>query len=162
MKKILLVLLSFLLLGCSYKSEELDTTMYEEYYRTIDNNIDYDDKLPFSYSFEYSQLQDGSYRYVVIIDNPEYSMYDCTLLIREDGITYDNQKKMMPSSGIFDKKYSLIPNQVDTAHGFPKGIALGGEVEEFPFTLDVMVEWFNNTQSKASRVFFKIDTSISE
>ena len=158
MKRVLIVLL-VLLIGCASNNKGVDLSAYKEYYQAIDNNSFFrDSSSNYSIDFEYTMVEYGSYRYYIIIDNPSFAMYDCTILIRENGITSDDQKKMMPCSGIFDTKYSLIPNQIDTANGYPKGIILGGEIDEIPFSLDILVEWWDNTQSNSSREFLHIES----
>lgn len=158
MKKLLLILL-VLLIGCSSNNNAVDLSDYKEYYQAIDNNSFFrDSSSNFSIGFEYTMVEDGTYRYYIIIDNPSFAMYDCAVLIRENGITYENQDKMMPSSGILDTKYSLLPNQVDTANGYPKGIILGGEIEDIPFSLDVMIEWWDSSHSSSNREFLHIES----
>lgn len=157
MKK-LLILLLVLVLGCSSANTSIDMTIYKEYYEALDNNLVFrDSSSNYSTSFEVTTVEDGSHRYYVIIDNPKIAMYDCTVLVREDIISYNTQNKMMPSSGIFDTKYSLVPNQIDTDNGFPKGIVLGGEIDSEHFVVDVLVEWRDTSRANVTREFLRFE-----
>ena len=62
--------------------------------------------------------------YRAIIDNPKTSIKNIEVLIIHDKYTKD----IYPSSGIFDEKYSLIPNTIEKSNNIVKGIILIGYI----------------------------------
>ncbi len=158
MKKLLLILLIIFLVGCTSNKEPLDLSIYKEYYKEIDNNTYFSDSSNnYSIKYEVTQVDNGAYRYYIFIDQPQVAMYDCVILVRENNIKYEAQTKMMPSSGIFDNKYSLVPNQIDTAGGYPKGIILSGEIDSEKIYLDILIQWNNYSRFNKTTEYIHIE-----
>lgn len=168
MKKLLKVILCCGMLmacGCSQKNQTTaeDMVEYETYYTAICDNIDFiTESQNYSCELEMTQVEDGSYRYYVVLDQPKIAMYNITAMIVENDIAYSDTDKMMPSIGIFDDQKSMIPNQVDSENGFVKGIALSGESSEATIQLKVLVQWTDKTKKSVSREFLSYTLSQND
>ena len=160
MKKRMIVFLSVLCLffsGCLAEKRKTAAkeTSYANYYKLItDNTKVIDESLYYTLSTEISKVPDGTYRYYVIIDEPQIAMYNCVLMAVENDVLVGDAEKIMPSMGIFDSfSYCLIPGQVNSKQGFVKGLVISGESSEPTITLHIMVEWKDATGKTTTREF---------
>jgi uncharacterized protein YceK len=129
---------------------------YQTYYNTVSENVSFADAAKnFTCELEMTQVEDGTYRYYVVIDHPVSAMYNIITIAVENDIKYDDADKMMPSMGIFDDPKSMIPGQVDTKNGFVKGIALSGESSESKINLKLLVQWTDKAEKTTTREFIK-------
>lgn len=145
------------LFGCSKQQEAPNYEKYEQYYRLVDENESFEKSSKyFTTTVEITTLPSDEYRYYIFIDEPKTAMYNCIVLVRENEIDFTNQKNMMPTIGIFDKQYHLVPNQVNTKDGYPKGLVVSGECDD-PETvvLDILVEWTNREGTETNREFIR-------
>lgn len=161
MKKIFMMLSVFMLFisACQSSDESIDTEKQRVYSifkeKVIANNGTLSYNIPFSYTLEVLLLDDGTYAYTVIIDNPQIVMNQVKMMALQAGATAED--KMEPTVGILeDESYSLIPNQVDVAKGYPKGLAINGISETSDFSIYVIVSFYSEMQSEV-QVFFAFD-----
>ena len=102
MKKLLFVLISYSLLlsGCTKKD---DTTkalnaLYEGYYEAVSSSEYFITQSDYyTLAGEIVAVQDGTYRYSIILDNPQIAMYDEVILGVKNNNQYSESKKMMPT-----------------------------------------------------------------
>lgn len=161
MKKLLFVLISYSLLlsGCTKKD---DTTkalnaLYEGYYEAVSSSEYFITQSDYyTLSGEIVAVQDGTYRYSIILDNPQIAMYDVVMMGVENNIEYSEAKKMMPSIGLLSDKYSLIPFQSNSEKNYVKGLVISGESKKVSVQLKLLVEWSNRLRDKQYREFFDI------
>lgn len=143
-----------LLSGCSAAQPGTDVSKYESYYRAIEENTKFITHSEYySISAEMAAIEDGTYRYYVIIDEPTAAMYDIVIMTAENGLPYEETVKMMPSSGIFDATSSMIPNQVNSKAGFVKGIIVSGECDTDSIDLQLLIEWKDKSRKQTTREF---------
>ncbi|NLD09574.1 MAG: hypothetical protein GX667_08320, partial [Xanthomonadaceae bacterium] len=109
MKKYLLILLLFLLVGCNSKQKEMDESMkhYETSWKAVLN------ESKFSSSSRYFDLETEMYKdnvgysYYIEIKNPKIAMYGIEVMVIENKEAFNAEDKMLPSLGIFDKPINL-------------------------------------------------------
>lgn len=147
------------LCGCSTKTEtKTDTVKYEEYetyYQMVLDNQKFSDTSDhFTISLEMSEVPDGSYRYAIIVDEAQISMYEVVMIAVENHTAFSDATTMMPSLGIFEDPYNLIPNQVNKEEGYAKGLAMSGESDTDGIDLEILVQYKNQTRTKTTREFF--------
>lgn len=151
-----LMVISFLLSGCQEEdTNEENMTAYQEYYAAVETNSSFvETSANYTVSAELTEVNDGTYRYYIIIDDPQTAMYHCAVMVVENDISYADADHMMPSIGILDDSdYSLVPNQVNTKDGFVKGMTLSGESSADTVVVKMLVEWKNSTLTKTTREF---------
>ena len=155
----LVITLCLFLTGCSKKESNEDSTaiLYESYYESISSNTSYvETSEKYSLSAELTKVASGSYCYKIILDDAQVAMYDIVMMVVEDDVSYADSSKMMPSVGIYDDSYSLIPNQVNRNRNYVKGVVLSGETTNNSITLKLLVEWSNKSHEKTFREFWNI------
>jgi hypothetical protein len=150
--------------GCSSSSDvDTDAQKYEAYYQTVLTNDTWmDGSLYFSLSAEMSQVEDGSYRYYIFLDDAQIAMYQIAMIAVENDTPYGQGDKMMPNIGIMGSStYTMIPNQAAPELGFVKGLVISGESEDPSLDLKVLVEWKDKSLDRVSRAFiaFTLDES---
>ncbi|MCI5724026.1 MAG: hypothetical protein MR283_08545 [Erysipelotrichaceae bacterium] len=130
--------------------------MYKSYYSQVLSQDSYlENSEYFTLSTEMTRLSDGSYRYYVIVDEPTTAMYHCRIFAVEDDIPYQDNDKMMPTLGIFDTDVSLIPNKIDKAHGFMKGLVISGESDKDHIELKLVVQWNDESGKSSNEQYLK-------
>ena len=166
MRKVMLIgiLVLNLLCGCMEKSSrDPKITSYETYYHAVEENVKFSEtSTHFHYSKEMSVLPDGTYRYYIVVDEPQHAMYQCTLLAVENDSVFSTESKMMPSLGIFDDPVIMIPNQVNTDKGYVKGIVLSGECTEPSVSIRLLVEWKDRTGKNTTREFLSFEIALEQ
>ncbi len=159
MKKwILIILISFCVMtGCSDTSSYAQIDIYKNYYQAISEMTKFEEESDYyTLSGEIQQSDSGTYLYYIILDDPKIAMYDVVMMAVENHIAYESSVKMMPSIGIFDDTYSLIPNQVNKEAGYAKGIVISGETDSESVSLNLVVEWKDKNKAITSRIFHSI------
>lgn len=165
MKKFLIgfSIVSICLSGCSVftdsaTKEKLEE--YETYYGIIYDNTKFIEQSDdFHIALEMAQVEDGSYRYVVVIDDPQVAMYDVVMMAIVDNVPFEETTSMMPSLGIFEDECSLIPGQVNVENGIAKGLAMSGDCREDNVNLQILVQFKNENRDKQTREFFSYHLS---
>lgn len=161
MNKFLKVILPFVffLSACSTKTETKTSAVkyeeYETYYQMVLDNQKFSDSSDnFTISLEMSEIPDGSYRYAIVIDEAQISMYDVVAIAVVDHTAFSDAEVMMPSLGIFEDTYNLIPGQVNVDDGYAKGLAMSGESDTNGIDLEILVQYKNQTRTRTTREFF--------
>ena len=108
MKK-LLVLLCFLLVGCS-------NSVYDDYVKELKNS-EASSEIPFDIEFNIDNVNENRIIYQVIIDNPKVDASNVKALVIHDAKTED----IFPSVGIVDETINLSEH---------KGIILMGYINK--------------------------------
>lgn len=130
MKKIFIIVMFIIILtGCSSKEVSIEKEKYDSYISLLKESVD-SSYLPFDIDVYIDKIIDSEIMYRVIIDNPKIPLRNIETLVIHDQYTKD----IFPSSGIFDTKYSLIPNIVNESSNYAKGIILIGYI---PFDDDI-------------------------
>ena len=156
LKKLMTVLLALCIAGCTGNRNTADTTLqtYTAYYDAIDTNTGFKEESQYySVTTEMTKMDDGTYRYYVLVNEPQIAMYSIVVMVVENDTAVNETSKMMPSTGIFDKAYSMIPYQINSADGFVKGIMLSGESDEAQIDLKILVEWKDKTGENTVREY---------
>lgn len=161
LKKLFIVFISsfVLLTGCTKKDDKTEAlrALYESYYESISTNeIFITSSNYYSLSGEIVAVNDGTYRYSIILDNPQIAMYNVVMMGVENNIQYDNATKMMPSIGILDDQYSLVPFQANSSRNYVKGLVISGESDISSIEIKLLVEWNNRSRDKQFREFWNI------
>ncbi len=169
MKKIIIALMILsLLVGCNSNSRKLDEEKYNTYLTFYQSILDSDNKKESSQCFDISivvnKIDEDTYRYDVIIDEPKVAMYDIKALAVIDNLTVDVDKsQMMPSIGILDdESYSMIPYQVNTDKGFVSGLDLSLTSDLSALRISVMVEWKDSSTVNYVREYLSIYGEYSQ
>ena len=152
------------LCGCAKKTDDSATLdEYQTYYNAVAENVSFTSTSKnFNCELEMTQVEDGTYRYYIVMDQPVSAMYDIVAIVVENDVAYNDAEKMMPSIGIFDDTKSMIPNQVDTANGFVKGIALSGESSTSTIKLKMLVQWMDKAKKNSTREFLSYTLSADK
>lgn len=147
-KNVCLLLSIYLLTGCTSNSEtDASYSLYLSYLETIDSNTSYQNgSAYYTISGELTVTEDGTYAYYLCIDEPTIAMLDI-VIVAEDEDT-DTSGTMMPSIGIYDGPYNLVPNQVNTEDGYVKGLIVSGESDNDSVKLKMIVEWEDESLNK--------------
>lgn len=159
-KKMSIALL-FLLTGCLHQPRdevfERALTVYESHYFSIlDNDRFLNESNYFSLYVEKYELS-NSYRYDLIIDQPLVAMYDVVVVMVENNQDFESLSVLSPSIGVFDSYVNLVPNQVNSEKGFPKGILLSGTSTSPQLQLKVMIAWKDYYKLNQMREYYLID-----
>ena len=155
--------------GCGRKENErkLEEEMYQAYLTYYQALLDTTEKASrvqeFSTSIVINQIEDGKYRYDLIIDEPKVAMYDVEALavIRTPEDTISTEK-MMPSVGIFDDFYNMIPNQVYKDRGYVAGVVLSLTSSEPKIRIDLIVCWQDKERSVVNKRFLTFEASAEQ
>lgn len=109
MKKSFVIILCLFLLTACNKEETKEKIIYNNYIKTLNNNFKTTNNIPFDIEIYLDKISNTEVMYRAIIDNPKTSIKNIEVLIIHNKYTKD----IYPSSGIFDEKYSLIPNTIE-------------------------------------------------
>lgn len=124
MKKFFVIVLCLFLLTACNKEETKEKIIYNNYIKTLNNNFKTTNNIPFDIEIYLDKISNTEVMYRAIIDNPKTSIKNIEVLIIHNKYTKD----IYPSSGIFDEKYSLIPNTIEKSNNIVKGIILIGYI----------------------------------
>lgn len=159
MKKILIVLLCLLLVGCEKGDpEEIAYGRYNELLTQLVTNTSFASSSDyFDVSLEVAELDDGTYRYYIFIDGARIAMYDVIALAYLENS--DLKKEMQPSIGIFDTiDYTFIPNQEKKEDGYVKGLVLSGLSDTASFEVKILVEWYDKGLTNRSMEYLTLSS----
>lgn len=156
-----LILPCLLLAGCARKeAEPASLVKYRSYYTAISESTEYiEESASYSLELEMTALDKGGFSYYIVVDEPRVSMYDVVVMAVEDDIPYVSSAGMMPSIGIFDGPYTMIPNQVNREDGFVKGVIASGVADSDPVSLKILVEWKDRYKENTYRDFYHVQLS---
>lgn len=125
MKILLIIIICIFLTGCNKDIESKEKQVYNSYIEKLSSDIKNNDNLPFDIEVYIDRITDYEVMYRIIIDNPKEELKDIETLV----IHNKNTDDVFPSSGIFDTKYSLIPNIVSKDKKYAEGIILIGYIK---------------------------------
>ncbi len=171
MKKLItLLVLSMILSACSSATtaSDIDEEKYDAYLTYYQSILDYGSKQESSDYYDInvvaSLVDDDTYRYDVIIDNPQVAMYNIIVLVIVDNVSSTiNYDEMMPSVGIFeDEEYNMLPGQVDADKNFVEGLDLSVTSSESSIHLSAVVIFENGDGSKTTREYLSLSASYQE
>ena len=160
MKKIIVFSLVLLFLLCGCKSEDTidDSTnqRYQSLVTQLNERTDFKDASEFfDIDGEIVQINDG-YRFYVTIDNPKKAMYGIQAIAIEKNVDYSSV--MAANIGLFEEnEYIMIPNQVNSANNYVKGITISGTSSVDNPTLYVSVSWHNKDLSVNYHEYIKLE-----
>lgn len=160
MKKLFSLLLAMSLLSGCVKKDTTDAkaATYESYYETIVDATSFTEASDYyTLSGEMTQMDDGTYRYYLVIDDVQIAMYDIVFMAVEDDLPFAQARKMMPSIGIYDDtEYAMIPYQARQDAGYVKGLVISGNYDTSSVPLRVLVEWQGRNGETTYREFWKL------
>lgn len=124
MRKILGIIILFIMLtGCS-KDLTKEEILYNGYITELKKSTRYDSNLPFDLEIFVDKIIETEVMYRVIIDNPKVPLRNIEALVIHDKYTED----IFPSSGIFETKLNLIPGVINKGSNYVEGIILAGYI----------------------------------
>ena len=164
LKKVLAALLILLsMTGCQKNNtRQLDEEKYNAYLANYQAILDYEDKKESSSHFDIrlicNKLSDTSYRYDLIIDNPQVAMCEIMVLMVEENISLTiDTTRMMPSIGIFESTpVNMIPFQVANEKGYVKGIDLSLLSNEPSMRAGVLVSFRNYEKTVTTKEYLSL------
>lgn len=164
LKKLLAALLILLsMTGCQKNNtRQLDEEKYNAYLANYQAILDYEDKKESSSHFDIrlicNKLSDTSYRYDLIIDNPQVAMCEIMVLMVEENISLTiDTTRMMPSIGIFESApVNMIPFQVANEKGYVKGIDLSLLSNEPSMRAGVLVSFRNYEKTVTTKEYLSL------
>lgn len=163
MKKILIIILAiFMLTGCKSITRQLDEEKYNAYLTYYQSILEADNKLSSSSNFDseivVNKIDDNTYRYDVIIDNPRVAMIDIKAIAAPDGFELEIDKEnMMPSIGILDDlKKSMVPGQINLEKDYVGGLILSLASNNKALKITVMVDWKDLSGINSHREYVSI------
>lgn len=168
MKKIgLFILVAILLTGCTSGRDKLHQeklNKYESLYQSVLDNDDFASKSKhFDLRAKIEKESDGTYKYQVIIDNPRVAMYDISIIVVEDTKDIALNKEMMVTSGVFEDKVSMIPNQAREDAKYGNGISLVRDQTTNPeVNLKILVTWKSFNRIETYKEFVMIPLKYEE
>lgn len=166
MRKFIVILFLVLsMAGCSKKEErKLDEEKYQSYLSYYQSLLDYNEKNDrcgeFDISVAVNVLDNGKYRYDIIVDNSRIAMYDIealTIIKTEENVI--NEKEMMPSSGIFDDCFCIVPNQINKEKGYVQGLVMSITSDQPSLNLATVVSWKDKERNVTYRRYFLLSGS---
>ena len=142
MKKLLLCIVILLVcVACQSSSSEGQFENYYQIKEKLVSHQNFDDEYPFHIQVIFNMIDD-SYRYDVIIDQPEVDMY----YIEAMAYAKEDDQSMCPVLGIVDDSIShLKVNEVDKSQHYYKGIQLSGQCLEIQ-TVKVYMSYYLNEE----------------
>ncbi len=143
-KKVLMLSISiFILCGCSKKEVSIEKKKYDSYIEILNKDTSNSDYLPFNIEVYVDKIIETEVMYRVVIDKPKIALRDIEVIVMHDKYTED----IFPSSGIFEDKYSLIPNVINKSSNYAEGIILvgyipfDGELKDLNATFKIMMNY---------------------
>lgn len=167
MKKLIISGLALLLLvACSGSDKKIDQeslVLYKTYWDSILNETQYQSTSR-NFDIDVEMVKEGStYDYYVTIDNAKVAMYDVEIVVVEDKKSYNEMDDMLPSAGIFEKKFNLVPHQARIDKAFMDGANLVRlDLPKDEVTLQVLVTWKNYTKLESFKEIFEFDVKYTE
>lgn len=156
MKKIIILLILFLLSGCT-KEVSKEQALYNTWVMDTKESVITQEELPFGVEANVEDLSSSEWMYHIIIDAPTKEVTNIQALV----VTNPETKDVFPSIGIFDDAVSLIPGEVNEDNHIVKGIALVGYIpkEYQVITLKVKISYEVEETTKISYLEYSFDKS---
>lgn len=156
MKYLILILLLFVT-GCSNNVINEEKIVYNSYIKELKSSTKINDYIPFDINIYCDKIVETEVMYRVIIDNPKVPIRDIEAIVIHSSSTAD----IFPTTGIFEEKYSLIPNVINEKSKYVEGIVLVGyipytkEIESFNTEFKVMVKYVDDEDVEHTIIYLK-------
>ena len=151
-----------LLAGCGSSKPSTKLKNYQTYYQAVMDQIHFTAESRFyTLSAEMEEVSEGTYSYYIVLDEPKIAMYNVVMIAVANDTKLQDAATMMPSIGIFDGPYSLIPNQVNSDDGFVKGMVISGSSDTDEVSLKMLVEWQDKNGENVQREYHQITLNQS-
>ena len=154
MKKLLVIILLILCVGCS--REEVMKTTYNTYMKNLLSVNENSSYIPCDIEITYDKITDDEVSYQITIDNPKENMRNINIVVSHDKETDDGY----PSIGVFDlDPINLSVEQ--TKENPSKGIVLvgyfkySGELEDLDAEFKISVNYVNDAIEEKTVYFVK-------
>lgn len=155
LKRILLVMLVFILMGCSVSTEEEED---KSEYLTIKSNLlevkdeDYilDEDLPLDIVVEIDRMDEEEVDYRVIFSNPKEDMYDIEAMVVHN---YYNED-LFPTLGLFDEKKELLVNEEDSIIELEDNIETNKNLSSIYLELKIYFR-YKDKDGKKKEIYYK-------
>lgn len=154
MKKLLVIILLILCVGCS--REEVMKTTYNTYMKNLLSVNENSSYIPCDIEITYDKITDDEVSYQITIDNPKENMRNINIVVSHDKETDDGY----PSIGVFD--LDPINLSVEQTKEDPsKGIVLvgyfkySGELEDLDAEFKISVNYVNDAIEEKTVYFVK-------
>lgn len=166
MKKIIILILCFVLLaGCNSakKRDRESMNLYETYWKSLLNETQFLKKSRnFNIEVDFVKEPEG-FEYYITVDQPRIAMYDVEIMVIENAESFSVSEEMLPSAGIFEKKFNMIPNQVRNESNYKEGAILARqELTTDEISLRVLVTWKNYTKLDSFKEVFEFELKYKE
>lgn len=170
MRKIgMMCLLTVLFLSGCTNTKEKEAEALNNYKSFRDSIIDNKEAetpdIPFSHKLEVSKLKDGTYEYIITIDNAKVAMYNIEWMIYDKSIDSGNNTQIFPTYGILEddtKNFTMLPFQSRKEKNFVSGMQLSGISQTPKFTLNVLVTWKDYGKTNTYKAYFNHSYEYSE
>lgn len=159
-----LMIVAALLTGCSFTDRSIEkdrAKRYESLWNTILSQDKFETSSPhFTIATEVVKGDEG-YSVDIAIDKPTVAMYNVEVFALLDNQEFD-ANNMMPSAGVLDGEFNMIPNQVRPEKGYIGGIRLNGLIanNEDNANVKIVVAWKDEKKQKANVEFFEFEVQF--
>lgn len=154
MKKLLVLILLILCVGCSH--EEVMKTTYNTYMKNLLSVNENSSYIPCDIEITYDKITDNEVSYQITIDNPKENMRNINIVVSHDKETDDGY----PSIGVFD--LDPINLSVEQTKEDPsKGIVLvgyfkySGELDDLDAKFKISINYVNDAIEEKTVYFVK-------
>lgn len=154
MKKLLVVLLLILCVGCN--KVDMMQTNYNSYMKNLLSVNENSSYIPCDIEITYDKITENEVSYQVTIDNPKENMRNINILVSHDMETEDGY----PSIGVFDLE-AINLSVEQTKENPNKGIVLvgyfkySGELEDLNAQFKVSINYVNDAIEEKTVYFVK-------
>lgn len=165
---IICLLTVLFLSGCTNTKEKEAEAMnnYKSFRDSIIDNKEVETSdIPFDHKLEVSKLKDGTYEYIVTIDNAKVAMYNIEWMIYDKSIDSGSTSQIFPTYGILDddtKNFTMIPFQSRKEENFVSGMQLSGISQTPKFTLNILVTWKDYGKTNTYKAYFNYNYEYKE
>ena len=150
-KRLLLVLLMFSLMGCSTKNED-DKSEYiaiKSHLLEESKYTDADD-LPLDIVVNIDRMDEEVVDYSVVFSNPEEDMYDIEAMVVHN---YYNED-LFPTIGLFDKKGELLSDDEDSIIELKDTIKTNKNLSSIDLELKIYIK-YKDKNNELKEIYYK-------
>lgn len=152
---------AILLTGCGSTASSTKLKNYQTYYQAVMDQIHFTGASRYyTLSAEMEEVSEGAYSYYIVLDTPRIAMYNVVMIAVANDTQLADASTMMPSIGIFDGPYSLIPDQVNADDGFVKGMVISGSSDTDQVSLKMLVEWQDKNGENLQREYHQVTVNL--
>ena len=150
LKRIFVVLMLFVLVGCSTKEED-DKSEYIAIKSHLleEKNYMLDEELPLDIAINIDRTEEEIVNYKVVFSNPKEDMYDIEAMVIHN---YHNED-LFPTLGLFDKKGELLKSSDDVIE-LEDTIRTNKNLSGIELELKVYIK-YTNKDGKKEEIYYK-------